>query len=98
MFSFFMLLRKIIINYKSAKKTWPTGLGLQLVLINYLYTQCTGTTGKYKMMSELSLSTVSKPAPHWEGTAVVNGEFKELKITDFKGKLAAKVDPNNLFI
>ena len=31
--------------------------------------------------------TVSKPAPHWEGTVVVNGEFKELKITDFKGKL-----------
>ncbi|CAH3169764.1 unnamed protein product, partial [Pocillopora meandrina] len=29
---------------------------------------------------------VSKPAPHWEGTAVVNGEFKELKITDFRGK------------
>ena len=31
--------------------------------------------------------TVSKPVPPWEGTAVVNGEFKELKITDFKGKL-----------
>ena len=31
-------------------------------------------------------SAVSKPAPHWEGT-VVNGGFKELKITDFKGKM-----------
>lgn len=29
---------------------------------------------------------ISKPAPHWEGTAVVNGEFKELKLSDFKGK------------
>jgi hypothetical protein len=29
---------------------------------------------------------ISKPAPHWEGTAVVNGELKELKLTDFKGK------------
>ncbi|KAG9485741.1 hypothetical protein GDO78_008695 [Eleutherodactylus coqui] len=31
-------------------------------------------------------SAVSKPAPYWEGTAVINGEFKELKITDYKGK------------
>ena len=29
---------------------------------------------------------ISKPAPHWSGTAVVNGELKELKLTDFKGK------------
>ncbi|XP_022098168.1 peroxiredoxin-2-like [Acanthaster planci] len=29
---------------------------------------------------------ISKPAPTFEGTAVVNGEFKELKLTDYKGK------------
>ncbi|EMP25650.1 Peroxiredoxin-4 [Chelonia mydas] len=29
---------------------------------------------------------VSKPAPYWEGTAVINGEFKELKLTDYQGK------------
>ncbi|XP_004872272.1 peroxiredoxin-4 isoform X1 [Heterocephalus glaber] len=29
---------------------------------------------------------VSKPAPYWEGTAVINGEFKELKLTDYHGK------------
>ncbi|KAB0390727.1 hypothetical protein E2I00_014075, partial [Balaenoptera physalus] len=29
---------------------------------------------------------VSKPAPYWEGTAVINGEFKELKLTDYCGK------------
>ncbi|OBS65613.1 hypothetical protein A6R68_05853, partial [Neotoma lepida] len=29
---------------------------------------------------------ISKPAPYWEGTAVINGEFKELKLTDFRGK------------
>jgi len=29
---------------------------------------------------------ISKPAPHWEGTAVINGEMKELKLTDYKGK------------
>ncbi|NXK61373.1 PRDX4 protein, partial [Sylvietta virens] len=26
------------------------------------------------------------PAPYWEGTAVINGEFKELKLTDYEGK------------
>nr|XP_048296690.1 peroxiredoxin-4 isoform X2 [Myodes glareolus] len=29
---------------------------------------------------------ISKPAPYWEGTAVINGEFKELKLTDYRGK------------
>lgn len=29
---------------------------------------------------------VSKPAPNWEGTAVINGEFKELKLSNYKGK------------
>ena len=29
---------------------------------------------------------VSKPAPEFDGTAVVNGEFKEVKLSDFKGQ------------
>lgn len=29
---------------------------------------------------------VSQPAPQWEGTAVVNGEFTELKLSDYRGK------------
>ena len=29
---------------------------------------------------------VSKPAPDWNGTAVVDGEFKDIKLSDFKGK------------
>ena len=36
-------------------------------------------------------TAVSKPAPQWEGTAVVNGEFKELKLSDFKGKVTHKI-------
>ncbi|XP_014277748.1 peroxiredoxin-2 [Halyomorpha halys] len=31
-------------------------------------------------------AVISKPAPEWEGTAVINGELKELKLSDFKGK------------
>ncbi|KAG7274372.1 hypothetical protein CRUP_028693 [Coryphaenoides rupestris] len=34
----------------------------------------------------LSKAKISKPSPHWEGTAVINGEFKELKLTDYRGK------------
>ena len=34
----------------------------------------------------LSKAQISKPALHWEGTAVVGGEFKELKLTDYLGK------------
>jgi len=30
--------------------------------------------------------SVSKQAPDWEGTAVINGQFKELKLSDFQGK------------
>ena len=27
---------------------------------------------------------ISKPAPAFEGTAVLNGEFKQIKLSDFK--------------
>lgn len=30
--------------------------------------------------------TVSKPAPDWKSTAVVNGTLQELKLKDFRGK------------
>jgi len=29
---------------------------------------------------------ISKPAPHWEATAVQDGKFKELKLSDYRGK------------
>merc|ERR1719369_640474 len=33
-----------------------------------------------------SKAQISKPAPDWEGKAVVDGEFKDIKLSDFKGK------------
>ena len=30
--------------------------------------------------------SVSKPAPDWEGNAVIQGEFKQLKLSDYSGK------------
>ena len=32
---------------------------------------------------------VSKPAPYWEGKAVVDGEFKDIKLTDYKGEFSS---------
>ncbi|KAL1463731.1 hypothetical protein WDU94_015457 [Cyamophila willieti] len=31
-------------------------------------------------------AVICKPAPYWQGTAVVNGKIKEMKLTDFLGK------------
>ena len=33
-----------------------------------------------------TLFTVTKPAPDWNGTAVMDGEFKEIKLSDFRGR------------
>ena len=34
---------------------------------------------------------VSKPAPYWEGKAVVDGEFKDIKLTDYKGEYSQQL-------
>lgn len=36
--------------------------------------------------SRLLAAKVQKPAPDFAGTAVVNNDFKEIKLADFKGK------------
>lgn len=40
---------------------------------------CTSGTAKWA-------PAVTQPAPHFKGTAVLNGEFKEISLEDFKGK------------
>jgi hypothetical protein len=34
----------------------------------------------------LHTARVQHPAPNFEGKAVINGEFKDIKLSDFKGK------------
>ena len=34
----------------------------------------------------VSRDSVGKAAPDWNGTAVLNGEFQELRLADFKGE------------
>merc|ERR1712142_1462209 len=43
-------------------------------------------TAKGSHTLSVSKALISKPAPHWEGTAVVNGEFKDLNLDMFNGK------------
>ncbi|KAF2361765.1 Peroxiredoxin C-terminal [Trinorchestia longiramus] len=38
------------------------------------------------MSGTSSLPAITKPAPSFKGTAVVNGEFKEISLEDYKGK------------
>ncbi|XP_046553860.1 peroxiredoxin-2-like [Haliotis rubra] len=41
------------------------------------------TTGHATHWSQV---VISKPAPDWNGTAVIKGEFKDIKLSDYKGK------------
>ena len=34
-------------------------------------------------------STITQHTPYFKGTAIINGEFKDLSLGDFKGKLGA---------
>lgn len=36
--------------------------------------------------SRLLAARIQKPAPAFKGTAVVNGDFKEISLSDYKGK------------
>ena len=38
------------------------------------------------LLARLHHVQVSKPAPDFKGTAVVNGAFKEIQLADYKGK------------
>ena len=35
---------------------------------------------------QVTKAMISKPAPDFSGTAVINGEFTELKLSDYRGK------------
>jgi alkyl hydroperoxide reductase subunit AhpC len=35
---------------------------------------------------------IQKPAPDFSGTAVVDGQFKEIKLSDYKGKYVVRTD------
>lgn len=37
-------------------------------------------------MNTLGQLEIQKPAPMWKGSAVVNGEFKEISLEDYKGQ------------
>jgi len=72
-------------------------LGLLLFCqLNIAEQQCYSFAGGHVYPQETSKASghtlqwtkamISKPAPDWEGTAVINRSFKALKLSDFKGK------------
>ena len=46
--------------------------------------QCTVTTGF--SLNVYAIIAVTKPAPEWKGTAVINGKFEEISLSSFRGK------------
>ncbi|CAF0854968.1 unnamed protein product [Brachionus calyciflorus] len=40
----------------------------------------------FSLCSQLNAARVQHPAPDFKGTAVVNGDFKEIQLSDYKGK------------
>ncbi|CAB3383510.1 Hypothetical predicted protein [Cloeon dipterum] len=45
-----------------------------------------GTGRNIEHSLQFTKAVISKPAPHWEGSAVVGGEITEIKLSDYKGK------------
>lgn len=37
---------------------------------------------------------IQKPAPAFQGTAVIDGQFKEIQLSDFKGKYLVSYSEN----
>lgn len=46
----------------------------------------TDTVKEIQHNLQFTKAVISKPAPYWESTAVVNGKFVQQKLTDFLGK------------
>ncbi|XP_060526443.1 peroxiredoxin-4 [Cylas formicarius] len=46
----------------------------------------TASSGRAEHNLQFTKAVISKQAPFWESTAVVNGEFVQLKLSDFLGK------------
>lgn len=40
----------------------------------------------YLFFQENMAPEIQKPAPHFKGTAVVNGQFQDIDLTQYKGK------------
>jgi len=75
-FSFCVVLLNEI-NEINAEQCYSFGGG-------HVYPQETSKTSGHSL--QWTKAMISKPAPDWEGTAVINGSFKPLKLKDYLGK------------
>lgn len=67
--------------YRSAARN-----SFQVTLISINSYQFRNGSTLFSASSRLLAARVQKPAPDFAGTAVVNNDFKEIKLADFKGK------------
>jgi phage-related protein len=56
---------------------------MPLRILCFVCLQPEASSSSIVAMSELKLT---KPAPNFQGTAVVNGDFKEISLADYRGK------------
>ncbi|CAL8072908.1 unnamed protein product [Calicophoron daubneyi] len=76
-------MRLFIVVFYSAELIWLDMLFRNLVRAAGRFTQITRPC---LPLTRYYAAQVQKPAPDFCGTAVVSGEFKEIKLNDFKGK------------
>lgn len=57
---------------------------LKYCIINNIFSASDSWSLELKLV--MNCLALTKPAPNFSGTAVVDGGFKELKLSDYKGK------------
>ncbi len=57
-----------------------------LIVIFFIFRFETFQFNTAKKRYKMSQTEIGKPAPDFKGTAVVNGEFKEVSLSDYRGK------------
>ncbi|XP_029669763.1 peroxiredoxin-like [Formica exsecta] len=79
------MFRSLAPLYLQGRKLIVTATGSLAKTNNTLITECVRNfTVSSKLLS--SWPQIQKPAPEFSGTAVVKGDFKEIKLSDYKGK------------
>lgn len=62
------------------------------ILLQVLYIFCESVTTDIVIyhfeiiLAQMLFACVQQPAPDFKGTAVINDDFKEIKLADYKGK------------
>ncbi|XP_046879659.1 peroxiredoxin-2-like isoform X2 [Hypomesus transpacificus] len=75
-----------ISNWRTKEPTNPTRARLGQTTIQASRNPRALCSPRHPSSLHLSKAKISKRAPDWEATAVINGEFKQLRLSDYKGR------------